>query len=154
MGFAKTAGNYAASLKAQNEAERQDYTQVLWLGGVERKYIEEVGTMNVFFVIGDEIIIPPLHGSILPGITRMSVIELAKSWRYKVRERKISIEEVYDAYMSGNLKEVFGIGTAALVSPIGRLKWKDKIMRINNDMTGDIAKKIYNSLADIQWGKS
>ncbi len=153
MGFAKTAGNYAASLKAQDEAEKQNYTQVLWLDGVERKYIEEVGTMNVFFVIGDEVITPSLQGSILPGITRMSVIELTKLWGYKVKERKISIEEVYDAYISGTLKEAFGTGTAAVVSPIGKLKWNDNIMMINNGKTGELARKVYNSLTDIQWGK-
>lgn len=153
IGFAKTAGNYSASLKAQDEAEKQEYTQVLWLDGVERKYIEEVGTMNVFFVIGDEIITPSLQGSILPGITRMSVIELARSWGYKVVERRISIDEVYDAYISNELKEAFGTGTAAVVSPIGKLKWKDKIMEINSSKTGNIAKRIYDSLTDIQWGK-
>ena len=154
IGFAKTAGNYAASLKAQYEAEKQKYTQVLWLDGIEKKYIEEVGTMNVFFVIGNEIITPALNGSILPGITRLSVIELMKLWKYNIVERKISIEEVYNAYISGDLKEAFGTGTAAVVSPIGELKWNDKIMKINNGKTGKIAKKIYDNLTNIQLGNA
>ena len=121
IGAAKTAGNYAASLKAQQDAKELGYTQVLWLDGVERKYIEEVGTMNVFFVIGDEIITPQLNGSILPGITRKSCVELLKSWGLKVSERRISIQEICDANEKGLLKEAFGTGTAAVISPIGEL---------------------------------
>ena len=153
MGFTKTAGNYAASLKAQDESEKQGYTQVLWLDGVERKYIEEVGTMNVFFVIGDEVVTPALQGSILSGITRMSSIELLQSWGYKVSERKLSIQEVSDAYDKGELKEAFGTGTAAVISPIGELKWGDKVMKINNGEIGPISHKLYDNLTGIQWGK-
>lgn len=153
MGFTKTAGNYAASLKAQDEAEKQHYTQVLWLDGVERKYIEEVGTMNVFFVIDDEIVTPALQGSILSGITRMSSIELLRSWGYKVSERKLSIQEVADAAAQGRLKEAFGTGTAAVISPIGQLKWDEDIMSINNGEIGPISQKLYNNLTGIQWGK-
>jgi branched-chain amino acid aminotransferase len=153
MGFTKTAGNYAASLKAQDEAEKQHYTQVLWLDGVERKYIEEVGTMNVFFVIGDEVVTPALQGSILSGITRMSSIELLRSWGYQVNERRLSIDEVYDAYKNGQLKEAFGTGTAAVISPIGELKWGDKIMKINSGEIGPISQKLYDNLTGIQWGK-
>ena len=153
MGFTKTAGNYAASLKAQDEAEQQSYTQVLWLDGVHRKYIEEVGTMNVFFVIDDEIVTPSLQGSILSGITRMSTIELLKSWGYKVSERQLSIDEVAQAYDEGRLKESFGTGTAAVISPIGELKWGDKVMRINNGEIGEISQKLYDNLTGIQWGK-
>lgn len=153
MGFTKTAGNYAASLKAQDEAEKQHYTQVLWLDGVERKYIEEVGTMNVFFVIGDEIVTPGLQGSILSGITRMSSIELLRSWGYTVNERKLSIQEVAQAADEGRLKEAFGTGTAAVISPIGELKWGDKIMSINNGKIGEISQKLYDNLTGIQWGK-
>ncbi len=153
MGFTKTGGNYAASLKAQDEAEKQKYTQVLWLDGVERKYIEEVGTMNVFFVIDDEVITPSLQGSILSGITRMSTIELLKSWGYKVSERRISIDEVMEAYDQGRLKESFGTGTAAVISPIGELKCGDKIMTINNGEIGEISQKLYDNLTGIQWGK-
>ena len=153
MGFTKTAGNYAASLKAQDEAEKQDYTQVLWLDGVERKYIEEVGTMNVFFMIDDEIVTPALQGSILSGITRMSAIEILRSWGMKVSERRISIEEVAKAAEEGRLKEAFGTGTAAVISPIGHLKWGDDIMLINNGEIGPVSQRLYDTLTGIQWGK-
>lgn len=153
MGYTKTAGNYAASLKSQDEAQKQNYTQVLWLDGVHRKYIEEVGTMNVFFVIGDEVVTPALHGSILSGITRKSSIELLKSWGYKVSERTISIDEIVEAYENGQLKESFGTGTAAVISPIGQLKYGNKIMEINNGQIGEISQKLYDNLTGIQWGK-
>jgi branched-chain amino acid aminotransferase len=153
MGFTKTAGNYAASLKAQDEAEKQNYTQVLWLDGVERKYIEEVGTMNVFFKIDDEVVTPALQGSILSGITRMSCIEILKSWGLKVSERRLSIDELAQASKDGRLKEAFGSGTAAVISPIGQLKWGDDIMKINNGEIGEISQRLYDTLTGIQWGK-
>jgi branched-chain amino acid aminotransferase len=153
MGYTKTAGNYAASLKAQDEAEKQNYTQVLWLDGIERKYIEEVGTMNVFFVIGNEVVTPALQGSILPGITRMSSIELMKSWGMDVVERKISIDELAKAAKEGKLKEAFGTGTAAVISPIGQLKWGEDIMQINNGEIGSVSQRLYDTLTGIQWGK-
>lgn len=153
MGYTKTGGNYAASLKAQDEAEKVGYTQVLWLDGVERKYIEEVGTMNVFFVIDDEIVTPELQGSILPGVTRMSCIELLKKQGYKVSERRLSIEEVAEAADAGRLKEAFGSGTAAVISPIGELKWDEKVMTINNGEIGTISQHLYDTLTGIQWGK-
>ena len=152
MGYAKTGGNYAASLKAQDEAEEQKYTQVLWLDGVDRKYVEEVGTMNVFFVIGDEVVTPALQGSILPGVTRMSAIEILKSWGLNVSERPIEIQEIYDAYQNGQLKEAFGTGTAAVISPIGQLKWDDHVMEINNGKIGEISQRLYDTLTGIQWG--
>lgn len=152
MGYAKTGGNYAASLKAQDEAEEQKYTQVLWLDGVERKYVEEVGTMNVFFVIGDEVVTPALQGSILPGVTRMSAIEILRSWGLNVSERPIEIQEIYDAYQNGQLKEAFGTGTAAVISPIGQLKWDDHVMEINNGKIGEISQRLYDTLTGIQWG--
>jgi branched-chain amino acid aminotransferase len=152
-GVAKTAGNYAASLLAQENAKERNYTQVLWLDGVERKYIEEVGTMNVFFVIGDEVITPSLDGSILSGITRKSAIELILSWGMKVVERKISIDEIEECYKNGTLKEAFGTGTAAVISPIGHLKYGDFIMDINDNKIGDISKRLYDELTGIQWGK-
>lgn len=152
-GFAKTGGNYAASLKAQDVADAQGYSQVLWLDGVERKYVEEVGAMNVFFVIDDEIVTPELDGSILPGITRKSAIEMLKSWGYKVSERALDIQELVDAYHSGSLKEAFGTGTAAVISPIGELKYNDLIMQINNHQIGDISQRLYDTLTGIQWGK-
>lgn len=153
MGFTKTGGNYAASLKAQNEADKIGYTQVLWLDGIERKYIEEVGTMNVFFVIGDEVVTPALQGSILSGITRMSCIEILRSWGMQVSERKLSIQEVALAAKDGKLKEAFGSGTAAVISPIGELRWRDDIMPINHGEIGQISRKLYDTLTGIQWGR-
>ena len=153
MGFTKTGGNYAASLKAQAEAEKKGYTQVLWLDGVERKYIEEVGTMNVFFVIDDKVITPELRGSILSGVTRMSCIDILRSWGMKVSERKLSIEEVAKAAEEGRLKEAFGSGTAAVISPIGELRWGDDVMVINDGKIGEISAKLYDNLTGIQWGK-
>ena len=153
MGFAKTAGNYAASLKAQDEAEKMGYTQVLWLDGLHRKYIEEVGTMNIFFVIGDEIVTPALQGSVLSGITRMSTIELLRSKGYTVTERLISIDEVYEASQNGTLREVFGTGTAAVISPVGQLLWDDKKMVINDGKIGEISQMVYDTITGIQWGK-
>lgn len=151
-GFAKTIGNYAASLKAQAEAAEKGYVQVLWLDGVERKYIEEVGAMNVFFKVNGEVVTPALEGSILPGITRDSVIQLLKSWGMKVTERKVSIQELYDAYKNGTLEEAFGSGTAAVISPIGELNWQGNKLIINNEKIGETSQKLYNELTGIQYG--
>lgn len=153
IGSAKTAGNYAASLKAQMVAEEKGYTQVLWLDGVERKYVEEVGTMNVFFVIGDEVVTPELNGSILPGITRKSCLELLRSWGFKVSERRISIQEIYDASGKGLLKEAFGTGTAAVISPIGELFWKDQRIALSGGRIGELSRRLYDELTGIQYGK-
>ncbi len=152
MGMAKTGGNYAASLKAQDIASKEGFGQVLWLDGVERKYIEEVGAMNVMFKIGEKIVTPELSGSILAGITRKSCIELLKDWGIEVEERKISIDELADAYDKGLFKEAFGTGTAAVVSPIGKLKWGDKVMEIGSDI-GEVASKLYDTITGIQCGK-
>ena len=152
MGFAKTGGNYAASLKAQDVAAGQGYTQVLWLDGVERRYIEEVGTMNVFFKIGDEIVTPALQGSILGGITRMSCIELLRSWGYTVNERRLALSEVEEAAKNGQLMEAFGTGTAAVISPIGELKVDDEHIVINDRKLGGVAQKLYDTLTGIQNG--
>ncbi len=152
-GAAKTGGNYASSLKAQDEAEKEGYSQVLWLDGVHRKYIEEVGAMNVFFVLGDEIVTPKLQGSILPGITRKSAVEMLKSWGMNVSERLLSVDELVDAYKNGNLKEAFGTGTAAVISPIGELKYDGLVMNINNGEIGPISQKLYDNLTGIQFGK-
>ncbi|MDD4545893.1 MAG: branched-chain amino acid aminotransferase [Oscillospiraceae bacterium] len=150
MGYVKTAGNYAASLKAQDQADKQGYTQVLWLDGVERKYIEEVGTMNVFFKISGEIVTPSLQGSILGGITRMSCIDLLRSWGYTVNERALSLAEVEQAAENGNLEEAFGTGTAAVISPIGELKVDDKRLIINDNRIGEVAQRLYDTLTGIQ----
>ena len=152
-GFTKAGANYAISLKGQEEAAEQGYVQTLWLDGVERKYIEEVGAMNVFFVIGDEVVTPALVGSILGGITRMSIIELLQSKGYKVSERRISIDELVEAYKAGNLKEAFGTGTAAVISPIGELKYGDLVMTVNNGEIGEISQMCYDTLTGIQWGR-
>ncbi|MBE6836620.1 MAG: branched-chain amino acid aminotransferase [Ruminococcus sp.] len=152
-GFAKTAANYAISLKGQDEAHQQNYEQVLWLDGVEQKYIEEVGAMNIFFVIDNEVITPELVGTVLPGITRKSAIEICKSKGYKVSERRITIEEIAKAYDEGKVQEVFGTGTAAVISPVGHLKWGDKIMTINDNKIGEISQMLYDTMTGIQYGK-
>jgi len=154
VGEAKTLGNYAASLLAGDKAHEEGYTQVLWLDGVEQKYVEEVGAMNIFFVIGDEIVTPMLSGSILPGITRNSVLELGKSWGLRVVERKVSIDEILDAHGDGTLKEVFGSGTAAVISPVGEIKCGDSLITIGDGAVGPLSQRFYNALTDIQYGKA
>ncbi len=152
MGFTKAAANYAASLKAGEEAKKLGYTQVLWLDGVHRRYIEEVGAMNIFFVIGDELVTPELGGSILPGLTRDSILTLARDRGLKTAERKVDIHELVDAHAKGQLKEVFGTGTAAVVSPVGELNWDGHIMSINGGKTGPLAQGLYDTLTGIQYG--
>ena len=146
MGFAKTGGNYAASLIGQVKAHNEDYSQVLWLDGVERKYIEEVGSMNIFFKIDGKVVTPVLNGSILPGITRNSTITLCKEWGYDVEERKISVEELIEAQKCGKLEEVFGTGTAAVISPVGKLRYVDDVMLINNGEIGELSQKLYDTM--------
>lgn len=152
-GYAKIGGNYAAGLKSQEKAHDNGYSQVLWLDGVERKYIEEIGTSNAFFIIDDEIITAPLAGTILPGITRDSVIQLLKSWGKKVSERRLTIDEVYKAYDEGRLSEVFATGTAAVISPVGELCWMNRKITINNNEIGELSQKLYDELSGIQLGK-
>ncbi len=152
MGFAKTGGNYAASLAGQVKAHDDGYSQVLWLDGVERKYIEEVGAMNIFFKIDGKIVTPMLNGSILPGITRDSVINLCKSWGLDVEERKISVDELIEAQKTGKLEEVFGTGTAAVISPVGKLRYGDEVMEINGGNIGPVSQKIYDIVTGIQGG--
>ncbi|WP_075980206.1 branched-chain amino acid aminotransferase [Bacillus massilinigeriensis] len=151
-GNAKTAGNYAASLKASEIASENGYTQVLWLDGREKQYIEEVGSMNIFFKINGEVVTPELNGSILEGITRKSIIELLKYWNVPVVEKKISIHEIQQAYHDGQLEEAFGTGTAAVISPVGELFWQNEKLIINNGETGPLSKKLYDSLTGIQNG--
>ncbi|MFT8872842.1 MAG: branched-chain amino acid aminotransferase [Sporolactobacillus sp.] len=153
VGFAKTSGNYAAALRAQTTAEKLGFDQVLWLDGVEQKYIEEVGGMNIFFKVGDEVWTPELNGSILPGVTRNSVIRLLKNWGVKVRERKISVKKLFDKAEKQKLKEVFGTGTAAVISPVGFMKWEDRVVKIGNGNPGMLSKKLYNTLTGVQTGK-
>ncbi len=153
MGAFKTGGNYAASLIAQEEAEKQGYDQVLWLDGVERKYVEEVGSMNVFFKIDGEIVTPDLDGSILPGITRKSAIQLLEDWGMKVSERKLSIQELEQAARDGKLDEAWGTGTAAVISPIGELKCGDTVTVINQNKIGPVSQRLFDTLTGIQWGR-
>lgn len=152
VGEVKTAGNYAASIMAAVEAQRAGFTQVLWLDGVERKYVEEVGTMNIFFVIGDEVIPPPLSGSILPGVTRDSVLRVARDLGRKVVERKISIDEVLAAQEAGTLAEIFGTGTAAVISPVGSLHYKGRDCLINGGRTGALSQALFDEIQSIQYG--
>ncbi|MBP5254394.1 MAG: branched-chain amino acid aminotransferase [Lachnospiraceae bacterium] len=151
-GYAKCGGNYAASLRAGDRAEKQGITQVLWLDGVERKYIEEVGSMNVMFMIDDEIITPELTGSVLPGITRKSCVELLKDKGYKVSERLISVDELITAAKEGRLQEAWGTGTAAVVSPIGWLYYEGCEYTMNGGKIGPVTQWLYDTLTAIQWG--
>ena len=152
VGNVKTAGNYAASIMAAVEAQQCGYTQVLWLDAVDRRYVEEVGTMNIFFRIDDELITPPLSGSILPGITRDTVLRLTRAWGLKVTERAISIDEVMAAGQKQRLQEVFGTGTAAVISPVGSLYYKDQICTVNNGQTGKLAQRLVTEITAIQTG--
>ena len=152
MGMAKTGGNYAASLRAGDQAEKAGYSQVLWLDGVHRKYIEEVGSMNVMFKIGGAVITPELTGSVLPGITRKSCLELIRSWGLPVEERLISAQELFDAARAGTLEEAWGTGTAAVVSPIGLLAWEGRKETVSGGKIGALTQKLYDTLTGIQWG--
>ena len=152
VGEAKTLGNYAASLLAGDKAHQAGYTQVLWLDGVEQKYVEEVGSMNIFFVIGDELITPALNGSILPGITRDSVLALGQKWGLTVTERLVSIDEVVAAQESGQLKEIFGSGTAAVISPVGELNYDGRILQVGDGTVGPLSQKLYQAITEIQYG--
>ena len=152
-GYAKCGGNYAASNRAGKRAEEQGYSQVLWLDGVERKYIEEVGAMNVMFKIAGEIVTPMLTGSILPGITRKSCIEVLKKEGYTVHERLLSIDELKAAMENGTLEEAWGCGTAAVVSPIGELFYQGVHYPVNNGQIGEVTQHLYDTLTGIQWGR-
>ena len=152
-GFTKCGGNYAGSIRAAEKAEKAGYSQVLWLDGVERKYIEEVGAMNVMFKIGGKVVTPALNGTVLPGFTRKSCIELIRSWGIEVEERLLSAEELFDAAESGLLEEAWGTGTAAVVSPIGEMKWNDREVVVNGGQIGQITQKLYVELTGIQWGR-
>ena len=153
-GEAKCGGNYAASNRAGDRAEKKGYSQVLWLDGVERKYIEEVGAMNVMFKINGTVVTPALSGSILPGITRKSIIEILKKEGYPVEERRLSVDELAAAMADGSLEEAWGCGTAAVVSPIGELVYKDQVYTVNNKQIGELTQHLYDTLTSIQWGKS
>ena len=152
-GYAKCGGNYAASLRAGKRAAEKGFSQVLWLDGVEQKYVEEVGSMNVMFKIDGEIVTPMLTGSVLPGITRKSCIEILRNWGYKVTERLVSVDEIVKAAKDGKLEEAWGTGTAAVVSPIGHLFYDGVDYTVSNNKIGELTQKLYDELTGIQWGK-
>jgi len=154
VGAAKTPGNYAASLYAGEEAKHGGYTQVLWLDGVHRKYLDEVGTMNIMVRIDDEVITPPLAGTILPGVTRDSALTLMRKWGLRVSERQISIDDVVHAHKRGGLKEVWGTGTAAVISPVGELAYKHERMVINEGKIGPLTQRLYDAIVGIQYGQA
>jgi branched-chain amino acid aminotransferase len=153
VGNVKTAGNYAASIMAALEAQEKGYTQVLWLDAVERRFVEEIGTSNIFFLINDELVTPALSGSILPGITRDSVIKLAEAWGIGVVERPIAISEVISALEDGSLREIFASGTAAVISPVGALNYKGREYPVNGETTGPLAQRFFDELQGIQFGE-
>lgn len=153
IGEAKTGGNYVASIASQVKAHDEGYSQVLWLDGVHRKYIEEVGAMNIFFKINGKVVTPMLNGSILPGVTRDSCIALCKSWGMEVEERKISVDELFEAAKDGSLEEVWGTGTAAVISPVGHLRWEDQVVQVGDGGIGPVSHKLYDTVTGIQLGK-
>ncbi len=152
-GFAKTPGNYAASLIAQTNAAKAGYVQVLWLDGVERRFVEEVGSMNVFFVIDDVLVTPQLNGSILPGITRRTVLELARDLGWQVQEKALDIDELWSLAQQGRISEAFGSGTAAVISPVGELKYKDQTIIFNEGKIGPKSQQLYDTITGVQFGK-
>jgi branched-chain amino acid aminotransferase len=152
VGEAKTGCNYAASLKAFAEAKEKGCSQVLWLDAAERKYVEEVGTSNIFFVLNGELVTPPLGGTILPGITRATVLRLAADWGIKASERRISMDEIMTATANGSLSEAFGSGTAAVISPVGEFIYQDKVIQIGGGQTGPIAQQFFDGIQQMQRG--
>ena len=152
-GFTKCAGNYAASILAGAIAEQKGFSQVLWLDGVEQKYVEEVGSMNMMFAYGNKIVTPALNGSILPGITRQSVLTLARQLGYETEEGRLAIADIFADAKSGKLTEAFGTGTAAVISPVGSLCWKDENLVIGDGSIGPVAQKLYDTLTGIQYGR-
>ncbi len=152
-GFTKCGGNYAGSIAGQMKAEKLGYEQVLWLDGNERKYVEEVGSMNIMFKIDGEIWTAPIEGTVLPGVTRDSMIHILRDWGYTVREERLSIDDLMAAGHDGKLEEVFGTGTAAVISPVGQLRYKDDVVVVNDNKTGELTQKLYDTLTGIQWGK-
>ncbi|MBI2418511.1 MAG: branched-chain amino acid aminotransferase [Ignavibacteriales bacterium] len=153
LGECKTPGNYAASLLGAEIAKNEGYTQVLWLDAVTLKNIEEVGTMNIYIQFNDEVVTPQLTGGILPGITRMSVLQILKDWNYNVTERVVSVEELFDRHAKGEVLDVFGTGTAAVISSVGEMKFKDRKIFINDGTTGELARKLFAHLTGIHYGK-
>jgi branched-chain amino acid aminotransferase len=154
LGAVKSGANYAASLLAAEEAKARGYGQVLWTDAAEHRYFEEVGTMNLMVRIGDEFITPPLGGSILAGVTRDSVMTLLRGWGLAVSERPLAIDEVLAAHRNGALREVFGCGTAAVITPVGELGWRGEKLVINGGQAGEVARRLYDAITDIQYGRA
>ena len=152
-GFTKCGGNYAGSILGQVKAEKLGYAQVLWLDGEHRKYVEEVGTMNFMFKFSCDIYTAPIEGTVLPGVTRDSMIHLLRDWGYKVNETRLSVDDLMKAGHDGTLEEVFGTGTAAVISPVGELRYKDDVVTVNNCEIGELTQKLYDTLTGIQWGR-
>lgn len=152
-GFAKCGGNYAASMKSGELAEKLGYAQVLWLDGVEHKYVEEVGAMNIFFKIGGKIFTAPCNGTVLPGVTRRSVIELCRDWGYEVSEDRLSVDDLMSYAREGKVEEIFGTGTAAVISPVGELRRHDETAVIHGNTIGPLTQKLYDTITGIQWGR-
>lgn len=152
-GFTKCGGNYAGSILGQVKAEKMGYSQVLWLDGEQRKYVEEVGTMNIMFKIAGEIYTAPIDGTVLAGVTRDSMIHMLKDWGYQVNETRVSIDDLMKAGHDGTLEEVFGTGTAAVISPVGELRYRDDVVTINDFRIGELTQKLYDTLTGIQWGR-
>ena len=152
-GFTKCGGNYAGSIAGQVKAEKLGYEQVLWLDGAEKKYVEEVGSMNIMFKIDNEIWTAPAGRTVLPGVTRDSMLHILRDWGYTVHEEHLAIDDLMKAGLEGRLEEVFGTGTAAVISPVGELRYKDDVVVINNMKTGELTQKLYDTLTGIQWGK-
>ena len=153
LGEAKTPANYAASLLPAEKAQQQGFTQVLWLDAIEKKYVEEVGTMNIMFLIGGELVTPPLDGATLGGVTRLTVLELAAYWGTPVKERRVAIDEVLARAKDGSLREVFGTGTAAVISPVGLIRHGDETITINEGRIGPFSQKLYDEITGIQYGE-
>jgi branched-chain amino acid aminotransferase len=153
VGNVKTSGNYGASLLASQKAKKMGYTQVLWLDAIERKYVEEVGTSNMFFVLGDEVVTPTLTGGILAGITRDTVIKLVKDWGMKIVERQVGIDEVMNGIKDGTLKEMFATGTAAVVSPVGEFYYKGQTCQVADGKTGELSRKLYDEITAMEYGE-
>jgi branched-chain amino acid aminotransferase len=154
LGAVKSGANYAASLLAAEEAKSRGYAQVLWTDAANHRYFEEVGTMNLVVRIGDEFITPPLGGSILSGVTRDSIMTILRGWGLAVSERPIAIDELLAAHRNGALREVFGCGTAAVITPVGELGWRGEKLVINGGQAGEMARKLYEAVTDIQYGRA
>ena len=152
-GFTKCGGNYAGSLLAGELAARKGFAQVLWLDGIEKKYVEEVGAMNIMFKIDGKIYTAACEGTVLPGVTRRSIIELLRDWGYEVIEGKLAIDDIFEAGRNGKLEEIFGTGTAAVVSPVKELVWKNESVIVGDGQIGELTQKLYDNLTGIQWGK-